>query len=95
MECYFGKQACNLQSMKFQNELHLLSVGIQTATLWIYYVHPARKERASNHLNFIHNNNHRVLNIQDCNRSLQLNKFEESLRVSSHSILITLVKSNN
>ena len=33
------------------NELQ--SVGIQTVTLWIYYVHPTRKKCAGNRLNFI------------------------------------------
>ena len=28
-------------------------VGIQTATLWIYHVHPAREKHAGNHLHFI------------------------------------------
>ena len=53
------------------------------------------KKRASNRLNFIHNNTHSDLNIQDRNGFSKLNDFKESRRVSSHSILITLVKSNN
>ena len=46
------------------------SVGIQTGTLWIYQVHPARKKRAGNRLNFIYNNNHYDSNIKDRNGSL-------------------------
>ena len=65
---------------------------IQTVTLWISYGHPPCNKRADNRLNFIHNHTHYDLNIQDRNRSLLLNEFEESWRVSSHSILITLLK---
>ena len=43
------------------------TVEIQTATLWIYLVHPERKKRTSNYLKYIHNNNHCDLNIQDRN----------------------------
>ena len=82
------------------NTINITTVGIQIVallvTLWIFYGHPMRIKRARWLFEFYLSITLAVIWIS---RTVAGSKnwmlLKESLRVSSHSILITLVKRNN